>query len=163
MIRILIAALVALALAAPAFAQEAAAPAPAPIKGTPAENAGAKPFEGDGMWKAFHEQAGVTRIVDRLIDASVADPKIGDIFKGHEVPKLKKLLVEQFCYLLNGPCTYSGRDMKTAHKDMGLQMADFNRLVELLQVAMDQEHIAFRDQNRFLAKLAPMERTTVER
>ena len=37
---------------------------------------------------------------------------------------------------------------------MGLQNTDFNALVEDLQVAMDHEKISFRDQNRFLAKLA---------
>ena len=53
--------------------------------------------------------------------------------------------------------------MKTTHKDLGVQNADFNALVEHLQVAMDREKIPFRIQNRFLAKLAPMQRTTVER
>jgi hemoglobin len=53
--------------------------------------------------------------------------------------------------------------MATAHKDMGLQNHDFNALVEDLQAAMDQEGVAFRDQNRLLAKLAPMQRVTVER
>jgi hemoglobin len=139
-----------------------AAPAE-PIKGTPAENAGAAPFKGEGIWKAFHEQAGVHRIVGDTIDLSMADPRISDIFKGNDIPKLKKLLEEQFCYLLGGGCTYTGRDMKTAHKDMGLQMSDFNALVENLQTAMDKEHVPFRDQNRLLAKLAPMERATVTR
>jgi hemoglobin len=165
-------------LAAPVLAGEAPAPVaatattstaaaadapPEPNKGTPAENAGAKPFTGDGMWKAFHGREGVHRIVDHFIDRNLVDARIGETFKGHDPVKLKTLLEEQFCYLLNGPCTYTGRDMKTAHKDMGLQMSDFNRLVENLQKAMDQEHVAFADQNRFLAKLAPMERVTVER
>ena len=126
-------------------------------------NAGATPFEGDGMWKAFHEKAGVDRVVDELVDLSLADPRISDIFTSHDMVRLRRTLKEQFCYLLNGGCDYSGRDMKTVHKDMGLQNADFNALVEHLQVAMDHEKIGFRDQNRFLAKLAPMQRKTVER
>ena len=115
------------------------------------------------MWKAFHEKAGVDRVVDELVDLSLADPRISDIFTSHDMVRLRRTLKEQFCYLLNGGCDYSGRDMKTVHKDMGLQNADFNALVEHLQVAMDHEKIGFRDQNRFLAKLAPMQRKTVER
>ncbi|THD71126.1 group 1 truncated hemoglobin [Phenylobacterium sp.] len=126
-------------------------------------NAGTTPFEGDGMWKAFHEKAGVDRVVDELVDRSLADPRISDIFKSHDMVRLRRTLKEQFCYLLNGGCDYSGRDMKTVHKDMGLQNTDFNALVEHLQVAMDHEKIGFRDQNRFLAKLAPMQRQAVER
>ncbi|MGZ6040365.1 MAG: group I truncated hemoglobin [Phenylobacterium sp.] len=134
----------------------------APYAQSPA-NAGAPQFEGDRMWKAFHEMAGVDRVVDELVDRSLADPGISDIFKSHDMVRLRRTLKEQFCYILNGGCAYSGRDMKTAHKDMGLQNTDFNVLVEHLQEAMDHEKIGFRDQNRFLAKLAPIQRTSVER
>ena len=134
----------------------------APYAQSPA-NAGAAKFEGEAMWKAFHEKAGVDRVVDELVDRSLANPRISDIFKSHDMVRLRRTLKEQFCYLLNGPCDYSGRDMKAAHKDMGLQNTDFNVLVEELQAAMDHEKIAFRDQNRFLAKLAPMQRQAVER
>ena len=126
-------------------------------------NAGAAPFAGGSMWKAFHEKAGVGRVVDELVDRSLADQRISDIFKSHDMVRLRRTLKEQFVYLLNGGGDYSGRDMKAVHKDMGLQNTDFNVLVEELQVAMDHEKIGFRDQNRFLAKLAPMQRQAVER
>lgn len=126
-------------------------------------NAGATPFADRAMWEAFHGQAGVDRIVDELVDRSLADPRISDIFKAHDMVRLRRTLKEQFCYILNGGCDYTGRPMKDAHKDLGVQNADFNALVEHLQVAMDREKIPFRVQNRFLAKLAPMQRTTVER
>jgi len=126
-------------------------------------NAGAKPFEGDAMWKAFHGQAGVDRVVDELVDLSLKDPRIKDIFEAHDMVRLRRTLKEQFCYILGGGCTYSGRDMKSVHKDLGVQNTDFNALVEHLQTAMDHEKIGFRDQNRFLAKLAPMQRQAVER
>lgn len=126
-------------------------------------NAGARPFSGDAMWKAFHGQAGVDRIVDETVDRSLADPRIKDIFEAHDMVRLRRTLKEQFCYILGGGCAYTGRDMKSTHKDLGVQNADFNALVEHLQIAMDREKIGFRDQNRFLAKLAPMQRDAVER
>jgi hemoglobin len=126
-------------------------------------DAGAAPMNSDAVFKAFHGQEGVDRVANTLIDKSMADPRISDIFKGQDIPHLKKMLSEQFCYLLDGPCTYSGKDMKSAHKDMGLQMSDFNALVEDLQFAMDQEGVPFRAQNKLLAKLAPMERVVVVR
>lgn len=131
---------------------------------TPSDaNAGARPFADDAMWRAFHGQAGVNRIVDDLVDRSLADPRIKDVFQAHDMVRLRRTLKEQFCYILNGGCAYSGRDMAAAHKDLGLQNADFNALVEHLQAAMDREKIGFRDQNRFLARLAPMQRNVVER
>ena len=73
------------------------------------------------------------------------------------------MLKEQFCYLLNGGCGYSGRDMRAGHKNLGIQNADMGALVEDLQAAMRKEGVSFAAQNRFLAKLAPMRRDVVER
>jgi hemoglobin len=126
-------------------------------------NAGATPFRGQGMWHAFHGRAGVDRIVDDMVARNESDPRISDIFKGQDTVRLRRTLKEQFCYILNGGCDYTGRSMAAAHKNMGLQAADFSALVENLQAAMRREHVLFSAQNRFLAKLAPMKRTTVER
>lgn len=126
-------------------------------------NAGATPFTGDGMARAFHGQDGIRRIVDRFVASNFADPRIGEIFINQDKVRLKRTLFEQFCYILNAGCSYTGRDMKTAHKNMGVQQGDMNRLVENLQAAMQVEGIAFSAQNRFLAKLAPMRRDVVER
>ena len=76
--------------------------------------------------------------------------------------RLRRTLKEQFCYLLNGGCDYSGRAMAAAHADMGIQDADMAALVENLQAAMRREHVSFAAQNRLLAKLAPMRRTIVK-
>jgi hemoglobin len=126
-----------------------------------AANMGAPPFDGDAMAKAFHGREGISRIVDRMVADAYADPVIGDIFKGHDRIRLHRTLVEQFCAILNAGCTYSGRDMASSHKDLGVQRADMNRLVELLQKAMTAEGVGFQAQNRFLSKLAPMHRDVV--
>ncbi len=125
-------------------------------------NAGATPFAGDGMWRAFHGSDGVARVVDTTIDRSLVDPRISEIFKGQDVARLRRTLKEQFCYILNGGCDYSGRTMQASHKDMGIQSADMSALVEHLQAAMRTEHIGFAAQNRLLAKLAPMKRHVVK-
>lgn len=124
-------------------------------------NAGATPFAGTAMWRAFHERAGVERLVDDFVDRLIADKRIADIFKAQDITRLRRTLKEQFCYILGGGCRYTGRTMAESHKNLGVQTADFNALVEDLQAAMRKERIGFRAQNRFLAKLAPMKRTTV--
>ncbi len=126
-------------------------------------NAGATPFAGDSVFRAFHGQAGVDRIVDGFVARNQADPRIADIFKGQDLVRLHRLLKEHFCYVLGGGCTYTGRTMADAHKDMGIQAADMGALVENLQAAMQAEHVPFTAQNRFLAKLAPMKREVVTR
>ena len=126
-------------------------------------NAGATPFPGAAMWRAFHGRAGVDRIVEAFVSRNIADARIGDIFKGQDLVRLRRTLKEQFCYILNGGCDYSGRTMASSHKDLGVQQADMGALVENLQAAMRKEGVPFRAQNRFLAKLAPMKRDVVTR
>ena len=126
-------------------------------------NAGAVPFNGEAMLRAFHGKPGIDRIADDLVTRIKTDKRIADILKGQDEVRLRRLLKEQFCYILNGGCDYSGRTMKAAHKDLGLQTADVGALVEDLQAAMRREGVAFFAQNRFLAKLAPMKRAAVER
>lgn len=126
-------------------------------------NAGAKPFEGTAMLDAFHGRAGIERIAEDLVERINADKRISAILEKQDMVRLRRLLKEQFCYILNGGCDYSGRTMKDAHKDLGIQNADMGALVEDLQAAMRKEGVPFFAQNRFLAKLAPMRRDTVER
>lgn len=126
-------------------------------------NAGATPFTGDGMAKAFHGQDGIRRIVERFVETNFADPTIGEIFANQDKVRLKRTLFEQFCYILNAGCSYTGRDMANAHKDMGIQKADMNRLVEVLQRSMAAEGVDFQAQNRFLSKLAPMRHDVLQK
>ena len=125
-------------------------------------NADATPFKGKAMLNAFHGRAGIERIVDALVERNRHDKRIKEIFDGQDFVRLRRLLKEQFCYILNGGCEYTGRAMKDAHRDMGIQTADMGAVVENLQAAMRAEKVPFFAQNRFLAKLAPMKRDMLQ-
>lgn len=147
------------------MAAEAVPPGEEPVDPYPHSNAnaGATPFAGKEMWAAFHGSEGVSRIVDTTVDRLIVDKRIADIFKAHDMVRLRRTLKEQFCYILNGGCDYTGRDMALAHKDLGLQTADMGALVENLQAAMRKEGVGFGAQNRFLAKLAPIKRDVINK
>ena len=96
-----------------------------------------------------------------LMDNLMADARTKPFFANADREHIKLELVDQFCVILDGPCTYTGVDMASAHKGMGVKRGDFNALVEDLQRAMDKHHIPFRAQNKLLAKLAPMHTAVV--
>ncbi|MEJ5979573.1 group 1 truncated hemoglobin [Novosphingobium sp. PS1R-30] len=125
-------------------------------------NAGARPFSGKTMARTFGGQDGIRSITARLVELSENDHRTTAIFKAHDMVRLRRTLYEQFCYILNAGCDYSGRDMASTHKDLGLKMVDLNALVENLQRAMREAHVPFAAQNRLLAKLAPMDRDTLK-
>jgi hemoglobin len=127
------------------------------------DNAGADPFEGAALFEAFNGEAGISRVVDDMVDRIIADPRIKDIFAASDLVRLRRTLKEQFCFILNGPCDYTGRDMESSHADHGITNREFNALVENLQLAMNTEGVPFRAQNKLLAKLAPMQRDVVTR
>lgn len=126
-------------------------------------NAGATPVSGQELFAAFHGHEGISRIVDDMVEEVQKDPRLTEIFKASDFVRLRRTLKEQFCYILNGGCSYTGRDMKSVHADHGVTIAEFNALVEVLQDAMTREGVAFSAQNSLLAKLAPMKRETVTR
>lgn len=157
----------AILFAAPAFGQPPSPTPPGEEEVDPYTvsdaNAGATPVAGQDLFAAFHGQEGISRIVDDLVAQVQNDPRLTEIFKASDFVRLRRTLKEQFCYILNGGCSYTGRDMKSVHADHGVTVAEFNALVEVLQAAMTREGVAFSAQNRLLAKLAPMKRDTVTR
>lgn len=119
-------------------------------------NAGASPITDPAVLEAFHGREGIDRIANRTVDLALADEELGPIFRPFDMVRLRRTLSEQFCYLLGAGCSYTGRDMRTAHANMGVDTRYFNRLVVHLRTAMREEGVPFAMQNRFLALLAPM-------
>jgi hemoglobin len=126
---------------------------------------GAQPAraQSDTMYQEFGGQAGIHQVVDDFVSVVSADPRINGYFAHAHIAHLKYELNQQFCSLLNGPCTYSGKDMKSAHTGMNITQAAFNALDEDLNTAMDKNNIPIGAQNYLTGKLAPMEQPIVTR
>ncbi|SAK57405.1 Group 1 truncated hemoglobin GlbN [Caballeronia catudaia] len=117
----------------------------------------------DALYKQFGEKDGLTKIVDDMYDNVLSDPRTAPWFDSAPVVRIKQKLVEQLCVLLDGPCVYTGRDMKRTHAGQNIDRVAFNALVEDLQAAMDKNGVSFHAQNKLLAKLAPMYREVQDR
>ena len=152
-----------LMIAMPVFADDVQKEEPVDPYTISNENAGADPLGSTDVFNTFGGKDGISRIVDDFVDRLHADPRTEGIFHAADNVRLKRTLKEQFCYLLAGPCDYTGRDMVSVHEEHGITNAEFNALVECLQAAMDAEGIPFRTQNKLLAILAPMQREIVVR
>lgn len=142
-------------------AEEAAAGALAPERDPTAPDPAPANPELRPVLEQFGGEAGLTALMDTFMAGLLADPQMGPFFANADQARVKRQLVEQFCVILGGDCTYTGRDMRSAHAGLGIDRADFNHLVEVLQVAMDQHGVPFRAQNKLLARLAPMHREVV--
>lgn len=113
--------------------------------------------------QAFGGRPGLEAVMQDFFTRLQADPRIGHFFKDVERAHFVKGLTDQACEQLGGPCRYSGPAMDELHQDLNISKADFNRLVEVLQAAMDAKGVPFSAQNRLLARFAPMHRDIVAR
>ena len=110
--------------------------------------------------KSLYQRLGgkpaITAVVNDFVGNVAADKRINGFFAKTDIPRLKRLLVEQICAGSGGPCKYTGRDMKTAHRGMGVKGRDFEALVEDLVKSLDKFKVPKREKGELLAILGPM-------
>ena len=107
--------------------------------------------------KSLYERLGgkdaITAVVDDFVANVAGDKRINGFFARADVPRLKRNLVDQICQASGGPCVYTGKDMRTAHKGMGITDADFNALVEDLKKSLDKFKVPAKEQDELLGTL----------
>jgi hemoglobin len=104
----------------------------------------------------------VTAVVDSFVARCAGDERINKKFERTDVPRLKKMLVDQVCEAAGGPCTYTGRGMRETHDGMGVTAGEFDALVEDLVVTLDEFEVPNPEQGELLGLLGPMRAEIVE-
>jgi hemoglobin len=89
---------------------------------------------------------------DESIKLSKADPRLAGRLSGACAPKLK----EQLCAATGGPCTYTGRDMKTAHKGLNITDAEFGAVGENLVKVLNAFKVPEKEKNELLGLIMPL-------
>ncbi|MEE4221795.1 group I truncated hemoglobin [Pseudomonas viridiflava] len=110
----------------------------------------------DSLYQDLGQRAGIQRIVEGMLLNAAKDDRIVERFKRVNIVLLRDRLVDKFCVIVDGPCTYNGDSLAESHKGQNLSPSDFNALVENLIAAMDAENVPVPVQNRFIARLAAL-------
>lgn len=117
--------------------------------------------------KPLYERLGglpaIRAVVDDFVGNVARDRRINRFFARTDVPRLKFLLTQQICQATGGPCFYTGRDMKSAHRGMGIAGRHFNALVQDLGKSLNKFKVPAREQKELVAALAPLKKDIVER
>ena len=98
----------------------------------------------------------ITAVVDDFVANVAADKRINGRFANANIDRLKQMLVAQICAGTGGPCSYTGRDMQSAHKGMNISDAEFGALVEDLVTTLDKFKVPTKEKQDLLAVLGPM-------
>ena len=114
------------------------------------------------LYERLGKKEAITAVVDDFVANLAADTRINSFFAKTDVPKLKRLLVEQICQATGGPCTYTGRDMRTVHNGMNITGPQFDALVQDLVKSLDKFKVPAREKNELLGALGGMKPEIVD-
>ncbi len=101
-------------------------------------------------------QEGISAIVDRFIYEISFSKTVVPHFAKSDLDRFRSKMIEQICYLSNGPCEYTGDTMMNVHGGMNITEDEFNQTVDLLINAMNHQQVSLAAQNQLLAILAEM-------
>jgi hemoglobin len=115
---------------------------------------------------SLYERLGRLEAIEAVVDSFVArcaeDDRINGKFARTDIPRLKKMLVDQVCEASGGPCTYTGRNMRDTHDGMGVTAGEFDALVEDLVATLNEFEVPKQEQDELLGVLGPMRDEIVE-
>lgn len=104
----------------------------------------------------------VVAVVDDFVGRCAADSRINQKFARTDVPRLKKMLVDQVTAATGGPATYTGRSMAETHQGMGVTAGEFDALVGDLVATLQQFGVPAAEQQELLGILGPLRADIVE-
>ena len=115
------------------------------------------------LYQQLGAEQGIEHIVDAFIKRIAKDKAILPYFAKSSVSHFRAGFITHMCDISGGPCEYTGDSMIDIHTGMNINEADFNRVVELLVLAMEDAGVSYREQNLLLAKLAPIRGEVIKR
>ena len=116
----------------------------------------------DSLYNRLGGKQAIVKVIDEFVGNVGKDKRINGRFATANIPRLKGHLVDQVCAATGGPCTYTGRDMVTMHKGMGITNAEFSALVDDLVAALNTYKVPKAEQKELLGLLGPMKSDIVE-
>lgn len=119
--------------------------------------------------KSLYERVGgydaLAAVSDDFIVRLATSKKLGRFVVGLSDDSKKKLrqhLVEFLCHATGGSCEYTGRDMKTSHKGLGITEADWDESVKLLNETFDKFKVPERERTELLAAVGSLKKDIVD-
>lgn len=108
----------------------------------------------------------IALVVDDFITRLATDKRFERFFTGFSDDSKKRLrqhILDQFCAAAGGPCVYTGREMRTSHKGLGITEADWDAAAKHLVEALDKYKVPETEKNELLAFVVTQKKDIVEK
>jgi hemoglobin len=109
------------------------------------------------LYKRLGGYDALAAVTDDFLGRLASDPQLGRFFTGHSTDSIKRIrgdVIDFLCVATGGPCTYSGRDMKTSHTGLKITEEDWNNSVKGLTATLDKFNVPAKEKNEVLNAVA---------
>ena len=96
----------------------------------------------------------IAAVADDLLPRLVSDPQLGRFWThraADSIRREKQLLIDFLCTSAGGPLYYTGRDMATSHKGMGISAKDWEIFLGHLRATLDRFQVPEKERREVLA------------
>jgi hemoglobin len=121
---------------------------------------------GDSLYKRLGGYDALAAVTDDFIIRLATDKTLGRFFVGasdNSKMRIRQLVLDQLCAATGGPCVYIGRDMKAAHKGLGITEEDWNIAVKHLVATMTKFKVPEKEQKEVAGALTDLKKDIVEK
>ncbi len=118
------------------------------------------------LYERIGGKEGVDKVIASLIANVTADAELKKLFAKTTGPKLenfKKQLADFVCEQTGGGCKYGGKDMKAAHKGMGITDPQWDAFVKDFTLALDENKVGEKEKSELFGAIAPLHDDIVEK
>jgi hemoglobin len=120
----------------------------------------------DSLYKRLGGYDAIAVVTDDFIGRLATDKQLGKFFIGLSDDSKKRVrqhVVDQLCQATGGPCVYTGRDMKTSHRGLGISEDDWNIGVKHLVATLNKFKVPEAEQKELAAALMGLKADIVEK
>ncbi|WP_323676813.1 group 1 truncated hemoglobin [Halorubellus sp. PRR65] len=115
----------------------------------------------DTLYERLGERDAIAAVVDEFYDRVLADDALESYFEGSDPADLRRHQTQFLSHATGGPVTWDGDDMATAHEHLGVTPADFGRIADHLDDALQAFDVADADREAVLEAVGSYEEAIV--
>jgi hemoglobin len=109
------------------------------------------------LYERLGRVEGITRIVDDVMEAHLANPVIGARFRHtKDLDHAKRMAVAFFCAGTGGPQAYPGKSLPEAHRGMNINEAEYMAAMDDILGALNKHRVDAATQGEVTAVLYAM-------
>src|SRR5262245_13827540 len=121
---------------------------------------------GPSLYQRIGGYDAVTAVADDFLGRLITEPKLAKFFGGvsdDSKVRLRQHVVEFVCLATGGPCAYTGRDMRTAHKGLGISDEDFNVAAGHFFATLEKFKVKQAEKEELIAAITSVKPASVEK